>query len=397
MLTINKDITYADCEKMLNGIVSRKSDFEELRLPSKVQFSRMGGAATLLQLIITWARHFEDTGTLVSYANPSKASENVDAVIRRFVSSPYGLCALKMTQNIVYQDRKTSSLAEHDAAADEYLKRIHSGDLESIRHGPGAFLICADETPFAHIRSFYRSGDDVSNKLKEEEDFSALAENLLMLGIDTKQKAKHFSSDDFSDVGGLLRELILNTHDHATSDLNNVLYSKSVRGSFTAKHQIKRSEIPELSNGLRSLETYLEKRYAPQSGGKMLEAIEISVFDSGPGLAARYLGSPMDNSISLEQEYDIVRECFLKHRSSKTYSEAGVGLHRTISMLKRRGGFLRIRTGRLSLYRAFSSPDTSPLLDDEIYLLDASSCGGALTALAPVAGALVTVLLPLEK
>ena len=115
MLTINKDITYADCEKMLNGIVSRKSDFEELRLPSKVQFSRMGGAATLLQLIITWARHFEDTGTLVSYANPSKASENVDAVIRRFVSSPYGLCALKMTQNIVYQDRKTSSLGEHEA------------------------------------------------------------------------------------------------------------------------------------------------------------------------------------------------------------------------------------------------------------------------------------------
>src|SRR5690606_12025835 len=90
--------------------------------------------------------------------------------------------------------------------------------------------------------------------------------------------------------------------------------------------------------------------------------LEISVFDTGPGLAARWLadtGRVADiNKLSLKCELDVVTECFKKHTTTKPTHYSGQGLTLALNAMRRLKAFMTLRTGRVSLYQDFSRSDT---------------------------------------
>jgi len=84
--------------------------------------------------------------------------------------------------------------------------------------------------------------------------------------------------------------------------------------------------------------------------------LELTVVDSGPGLARRWLSTLERDQrivgdlseISLKEETAAVSECFAKWATSSHNSARGIGLFSVARMLREKNGFMRLRTGRLA-------------------------------------------------
>ncbi|USW93885.1 hypothetical protein NHF39_21165 [Pseudomonas proteolytica] len=93
---------------------------------------------------------------------------------------------------------------------------------------------------------------------------------------------------------------------------------------------------------------------------EVLDFLEISVIDSGPGLARRWLTAkekrPVESldELELDEELNATLDCFKKHMTSKPDSDrSGMGLHNALQALNKLKAYVRVRTGRLSLNQAF--------------------------------------------
>jgi hypothetical protein len=126
--------------------------------------------------------------------------------------------------------------------------------------------------------------------------------------------------------------------------------------------------------------------------------LETSILDSGPGLARKISGKNNLSEISIEREVELVKECLIKHRTtSKSFSSTikGQGLDKVLKLLDKKG-FLRIRTGRLELFRNFiSDPYTESYTVDKVVLKDFISNSLNYTALPEASGTLYTFYYPI--
>ncbi|MFJ0454073.1 hypothetical protein [Bordetella bronchiseptica] len=91
--------------------------------------------------------------------------------------------------------------------------------------------------------------------------------------------------------------------------------------------------------------------------------LEITVYDTGPGLAKRWATQHAPSAdvqtISIEEEIDYVKACFEMHATTKQSRGFGQGLNSSLEALKALGAFLSLRTGRLFLHQDFSKPGTT--------------------------------------
>ena len=83
--------------------------------------------------------------------------------------------------------------------------------------------------------------------------------------------------------------------------------------------------------------------------GKQTNLLEISTFDAGSGFAETFRRKPIAG-MTHDEELEAVQTCFGKNQTSKGRSGFGQGLYRVLRLLKQKNGFLRLRTGRLSLW-----------------------------------------------
>lgn len=92
--------------------------------------------------------------------------------------------------------------------------------------------------------------------------------------------------------------------------------------------------------------------------------------------------------MSLQDERRYLLKCLQPRQSSKTLDAAGIGLPAILNELRKVGGLIRIRSGRLCIYNQFEENDRQRDPDD---FRDWDN-----TDLAPVAGAVVTMMIPLR-
>jgi signal transduction histidine kinase len=193
-------------------------------------------------------------------------------------------------------------------------------------------------------------------------------------------------------IGGMLHEVFENTDEHATTDLANNALKKSIRGFFLRRHWLVEDTISELTADFPALEEFC-KSIPPEEGSKRRQLIEISVFDSGPGLAQRVTKRTL-SGMPIPAEFAAVQSCFREGVSTKLRQGHGIGLHYVLELLQQEKGFIRVRTGRLSLYGDLSSVQA----EDgrfELSLRDAS--GQEPQRMGRVQGTLITILIPLLK
>lgn len=389
MLSVKRKATIEACETYLTEIEHAAG--ERLLLASNLKHTHCGGIASLIQVINTWSRSCADADpTLLTHAQPPYN----ERTIYNLVETLPGLVSVLMSGEVLARDAETSLRLVAYEDARHRVEAMDERRLRDTAKGIATTLICADHTSKRALQPFYHSTTNGGAVIRGESDFIDLAEDLMATALGQARR-RDFEVKDVEAVGVMLRELFSNTHFHARSDAVRGPYRRSVRGVHLAQHALENSA--EVAGDFEPLARYLETVLERPRLSARAKLLEISIFDSGPGYAARRAGKRVEEDLPLNMEYELVRECLLRNVSTRNEEGAGIGLPRMLSRLKGRGGFLRLRTGRLSLFKSFADAEGSGLVDADFELDDARTAGGGFTRHAPAVGAVVTLLMPIGR
>jgi hypothetical protein len=121
--------------------------------------------------------------------------------------------------------------------------------------------------------------------------------------------------------------------------------------------QVKRigsSQVPALLRGLpeaASLASYLDG-LAARFGGRLTGLLELTVADTGGGIARTLSRDPEIGDQPPEAELAVLIRAFERSVSSKPKTGAGQGLANMLEDVESEAGAVQVRTGRFSLFRA---------------------------------------------
>lgn len=231
------------------------------------------------------------------------------------------------------------------------------------------------------------------------DDFVALADAMAKKAT-SGRGGSPITVDVRGPLGAILHELFKNTHEWARTDETGVPLPRSVRGILAQGHSWAEQEALEVAEDSQALRDYLLAPGLRTPEGR-LRFLELSIFDSGPGLAKRWLsgfpkGTADPSTPTPDEEYRACMECFVRWNSSTRAGHKGLGLHEVMLTLSRLGAFFRVRTGHLSLYRDFlARPHTESSSAAARSLLDWTSGSERLNPLAGAEGVLYTILIPI--
>jgi hypothetical protein len=171
------------------------------------------------------------------------------------------------------------------------------------------------------------------------------------LGRIYKSKINTSANKSLDDLQTIVWELLKNTDDHAKKDyLNQNELSPNTRGVFFRIHRSSKSNFIEHANKHTGLEKYYYSALSEMDNF----ILEISVFDSGPGMVKRFLGANWTDEVTTKQEVNTIKKCLIKRATSVEGfhgKHKGFGLDNVLRTLDTQKGFLIIRSGHVSLYR----------------------------------------------
>jgi len=366
-------------ERLLDGLAGEQLD-RTMIIPVGLRHLAAGTEATLVQAMVTWA----------SAQRRPKLSLNTtgDAQLENFSRTLSGMSAALLSEEAV-DVSGTSVFGALRKLALERLDGIQGENARAMSRGRQIEIVCADHLNRSAPVSLYITSADGSAKLKSRSGFNQLAKSIEE-AIVPAQYREDLDRDFMPALADALYELFRNTEDHARRDENGNAIPRSLRGLQARLHSITPEALQAMVSTSRPLAAYCDRLEPARQGKAYVELVEISVFDAGPGFAPRWLGRPF-SQISFDDERMAVIDCFARHASSKTATGSGQGLSNVIEVLRQRDGFLRLRTGRQSLYADLARGRHQPF-DAPAELLDWRS---SRPPMAPVTGSLLTLLMPL--
>ena len=337
------------------------ADAAVLRVPTNLS---LGGAfgvpAGIIQLIGAWART-QPNPTLQFHAGLANAD-----YFQSLANTPHGMVAIYFAQSIRNpSDGSIISARPYRSYLIPPVMAMQQNQFQKTMGGRGVFLCCFAGARNEYIRPFYPRED--GEKIRSRSDFRLLTDNALEAFA--PEALRRFIPNDLDNLSLLIYELFSNTHDHARVDVNGSVISRSVRG-ILLKHIPKGYGARERDFNASdvALNRYLTRALArdetPRTVTKSHQLskafLEITVFDTGPGLVRRWLSAQSQAtnlaSIKVEEEFEVVRSCFSEHVTTKSILGSGQGLPTVLETLKKLRAFLRLRTGRLCLVQDFSEP-----------------------------------------
>ena len=371
--------TISACENALLTL-SKLSSPCGLQIPTKLKYLVAGGELSWIQLLLTYSQMFPERSSLQTYAKTGK-----DIQIDNFCRRLYGLVASLVVSKITTRDRLTDLTAAYRSHAYERLKDLQSDRPYEATRGPSVDIVAVDHLSRGSPTSLYRRNYAGLPELRSRTEFIDLA-NYLVAQTDRYNKVPN-RPDVIKALGNILFETFKNTDDHALTDIYGNRLPVSVRLLQASILTPTKDILETVTTDYAPFSKYFSF-WQDYSKLRQIPFLMLSILDSGPGFAQRWTRTPTAQ-LSLTEELDAVRECFT-HGTSKGHSRFGQGLPLVYSLLKRYNGFLRLRTGRLSLYY-----DSRRVNADEHGRINLESWQPANTRLAPAAGALLTMLLPI--
>lgn len=346
----------------------RQSPGQSLRMPIKLDLGGgLGGAIQAVQLISTWARIHDGAPELTL----SKSFADSEATRSRFASTLPGMSALYFASTI---DCEGIPIEKYHAlsAVTPRVEAMQREEFQNTLRGVGAALCCFIGAKNEFLKPLYVIPE--RGRVREQGDFRLLIPRLLgglnrgLLGKLNEGQLDHLSA--------LVYQLFLNADEHGSYDALGARYASGVRGlsaRLTVLDDV--SSLVAYAGDDTALRIYLTKigilrpfkaagqvSHEPLPDGPM-HIVELSVFDTGPGLGLRWLaernGACSYSDFNEEEELEAVLTCFQKHTTTKASQYFGQGLTVALAALKRLNAFMTLRTGRLSLYQDFSIQSTN--------------------------------------
>ncbi|NWF46796.1 hypothetical protein F3K02_16275 [Hydrogenophaga sp. D2P1] len=345
----------------------RQSPGQAMKMPIQLRWGGgLGANVQAMQVIATWARG-EAAGRDLRLPAAFATQENTR---ERFATTLPGMAALYFAQSI-HCDGEPFSRFKALAGIKPKIDAMQSGAYRDTLRGQGAALCCFIGAKNEFLTPLYARPS--AGEVREVTDFRILLPRILtQLGV--REDAMNEGQLDY--LSGLLYQLFLNSDEHGSFDISGERYELGIRGIAVRLLSVSDvAALTTLAGDDSALKTYLLKQ-AFRGKGKEREIIagehlpfepmqllEISVFDTGPGLALRWLSKSIGRrsytEIPHEEELEAVKTCFQKHATSKASQFKGQGLSMALMALKRLNAFMTLRTGRLSLYQDLSRTDTA--------------------------------------
>lgn len=393
MISFKQAITLIDIENSYSKLEGEGNDV--LRVPSSLRHGGgLGITAALIQFFAAWTRTRKNP-ILRLYASDDHVSS-----LATFAQEPHGIAALYFTPSFSDSTEQIQPAKVGLAHAVGRIEAMQSGNYRETMHGRGIFLACFAGAKNEYLLPFYSKGE--SDSLRGREDFARLTEQLIDACAPSANR--YLQPRHVKAVANLVYELFRNTDEHAQTDENGNRYQRNMRGllvKFVSKSKSTiSSEVTaeDVSQNLFMLRTLANSRLHPVEGGRPRSVsdvafLELTVFDTGPGLVRRWLnrhspGKKLEE-IHIDEELQFVRQCFEQHATTKDNRGSGNGLSLVVSSLKEINAFLRLRTGRVCLYQDFSSK-SSITFSPKHWLSNRLE-------LQMVAGTAYTIIIPLSR
>ena len=340
---------------------------QAMKMPIQLRWGGgLGASAQTIQVIAGWALMPDSSRDLRlprSFAESEKTRE-------RFASTLPGMAALYFAEKIQCDDLSFGRFKALEAVAPRILA-MQSGTFRDTLRGQGSALCCFMGAKNEYLGALYArpSPGDV----REVADFQKLLGRILeQLSI----RNDALDEGQLNYLSGLLYQLFLNADEHGSYDSLGERFVTGMRGISIRLLPI--NDVASLINVAgddTSLKAYLLKQAAKvtkprealtpgtQLPFEPMQFLELSVFDTGPGLGLRWLaeksGFTKYSDFSLEQEFEAVKTCFQKHSTTKASQFKGQGLTMALMAMRKLDAFMTLRTGRLSLIQDFSAVGTN--------------------------------------
>jgi hypothetical protein len=407
MITIHGKTTYRD----LDAVAQVCQGEPALQLATQLPSYSFGLQAAILQLMITWARSCHSTVLNTYIQNDSHISESVE----KFVETIHGLVAVLLARRI-----ETANHLDITERA-KRIAWIRYSEFNRVEVKGGRFsLLVADGHPYASkVAPFVGLAEKLPEHRARRKDTFISDIRFHLIQCFRAADATPLKSGDLDRVIEVIYELFANTEEWGRSDISLAPLSNTVRGVLGQIIPIKLS-IDRANDGSTAtnapLARYIRSVYENESL-KAMHLLQVSVFDSGIGLAQRHLSKKIDGNFPIKAEYEAVRDCLRKRSTTSQDVTRGMGLFEVMRLLTRLDGFLRLRCGRLALFRDFIedqflytdnwTPQTESFSKGFEYLWDwdvdpvkeklASASSLTLNVRPPVNGTLITFWLPLKN
>lgn len=389
MIIFPKSISIETCEELLDNITKHNTD-DALLLPVETAKYAFGGLATAIQAAITWGRKSSSKKLLLRESN--KSVDQMDEIINR----PHKFTAAMFSKSISFQNSSDNELRTQVnlRAKDAIDKQARS--RYGQYHGSLCWFAFVDHSSKGFDRNFYIDGFELKPEPRNPAQIKAVIHAMIEKSLLVTGGGKLPDNEDMEHLGRIFYELFLNTHEHGTRGHSRSEWLKpAIRLIYTNGINLTNEGVQGTLQGEPVLSNYL----AAQDNDKK-RFIEISIIDSGLGYAERWRADCPDsdiNDLTLNNEYEIFKKCFSFRQTSTLKDNKGHGLPVVMDRLTRLKGFIRIRSGRLALYRDFiSNPYES---QDNCEFSDWNTRKNAkdeLTEMSRVSGVSITLLIPLE-
>lgn len=309
-----------------------------------------GGDILALQTIASWASLVHESKTLRLDAAFADAENSRD----RFASTLPGMAALYFSDHVESGQKKLSRYQALEFVAPR-VAAMKAESYGNTMRGQGVLLCCFAGAKSEFLTALYSSPR--AGAVRSAPDFHVLVSRILeQLSSRISNSLNEGQLDYLSE---LIHQLFLNADEHGAYDASGNRIDSGMRGILIrygtlSTHGIRGADSP--------LQNYLHKQSLNDRDNSSTRIAQISIFDTGPGMALRWLsernGIQTYDNISLSDEIEAVKTCFLKHATTKSGQFSGQGLPMALSAMKRLGAFMTLRTGRISLYQDLSRGDT---------------------------------------
>lgn len=402
MISLPSQTTFSGLEQFLHDI--RQSPSQDLRLPVQI---RRGGAfsfsAVAIQAIATWARLHEGVRRL------AVASQFADDEVTRarLAGTLFAMSGLYFAEEVIAGKKVLSRSAALEAVAPRVFAMQDYQYRDTLR-GQSVALCCFERAKLEFIQSLYavpRRGTPDTTTIRSASDFKQILSR--MLDACSSGASKMLSGVQIEVLAQLVHQLFKNADVHTVSDADGRLYENGIRGVQVREVAINDEDaFSEFVSGDRALHAYLTKlgrrklvREMGEHGKKSKltswqasSFVEISVFDTGPGLGLRWLaareGITRYSEVDEDRELEAVKACFQLHASTHSMAMKGDGLPIALRAMKDLRAFMFLRTGRLALFQDFSSGTHSEFAPKHRY---------GSRRLSEVVGATYSICFPLSK
>ena len=331
-----------------------------LQLPMPLPFCT---EAFLLQAIVSMERRSPRT-MQAAFPQLDISAESFADTLKGALGNPHVITAWVMSSAVSGKDGTSIDKAASKAFSG-YLDAMDSFDFQHTHASvqERANLVCVQGSQREFIRPLYQV-------VEGKPEVRAFPEIRMVVQDILSQLAPDWSARTIRDVADpltrLVRELVENSDWWARADVAGQSYRKGIRSVLFRRIPIDTRSSARLAGENSHLNAYLQSVLLARGGSRGVTAedgtpttavdfIELTVMDSGPGMARRWLASrvpPMQvddlQDISLAQEEQAVADCYRKWATSSHDKGRGLGLFSVARMLRARDGFMRMRTGRLA-------------------------------------------------